>query len=342
MKPTTFLQLSQKECSNLYKSIIDNSERHFKIAKILSKHQEYGAAVSHLVLGAEEMVKALVVYYDGLGLRIRSVKGIKGFFQSHKPRHLFSSMFVMMTYSLKSTMQLFQSYKQIKIDTDCSGNKLNAIEMAMMTNEFDIAETVKAFWENEGKNYLDRIGRELDFWEDADNYKMKGFYVDYNGVLETPEDISRDEYQIALKTTNYFRNECMNIINATKDLEQKEREQLITEFNKKEFYNLIEQMIRGTKVDVIEKIGIDENNRLYIKPTMDKFPLMHRIDMRIHCNSSEQRLLATEPEGLTYLDSYQHIIHGVKKEYNCILRLTDATIWENIDDELKEQILNMG
>lgn len=62
--PKSFLEISKQECLNNYQKLIDNSVRHFKVAEIIFNNEEYGIAISHLILGTEELVKAFILYLE--------------------------------------------------------------------------------------------------------------------------------------------------------------------------------------------------------------------------------------------------------------------------------------
>lgn len=75
-----FLNISQLACQKSHMTILENSDRHFIVAeKIYEMKDFYGIAISHLILSTEELVKALIIYLEGEGLHLRSIKGIKSF-----------------------------------------------------------------------------------------------------------------------------------------------------------------------------------------------------------------------------------------------------------------------
>ena len=87
-----FLNISPEKCLNSYTELLENSDRHFYIATLIADKDEFGMAISHLILGSEELVKAIIIYLDGFGLNIRTIKGVNVLFNHHKPRHYISSM----------------------------------------------------------------------------------------------------------------------------------------------------------------------------------------------------------------------------------------------------------
>jgi hypothetical protein len=94
------------------------------------------------------------------------------------------------------------------------------------------------------------------------------------------------------------------------------------------------------RVDRITEIGIDDRDRLYIKPDKETFPLIYRTATEVHWNNKEMCLYSPMPREWSYFDWYIHITRVIESECNCKLVLSAETQWTNISDELKQQILN--
>lgn len=76
----SFLEISLETCGEVYPLIRRNAEMHFKSAKILSKVKEYPHAVSHLILGTEELIKSFVLLLENKQFNLRAIKGYKKLF----------------------------------------------------------------------------------------------------------------------------------------------------------------------------------------------------------------------------------------------------------------------
>ena len=96
------------------------------------------------------------------------------------------------------------------------------------------------------------------------------------------------------------------------------------------------------KIDQISEIGIDIEERLYIKPSIARFDLIYRTATEVHWDANGLFLFSPKPRELTYLDWYIHIVAVVNDECGYKLVLSDKTIWTNIPDELKWGILKLG
>lgn len=102
------------------------------------------------------------------------------------------------------------------------------------------------------------------------------------------------------------------------------------------YKNLFDQYI--DKDNIIE-VGIDEKERLFIKPEKASFPLIYRTATEVHWDDKGKFLYSPKPNEWTYLDWYKQIIGVVETECNYKLKLTDMTRWANISEDLKKQII---
>ena len=93
--------------------------------------------------------------------------------------------------------------------------------------------------------------------------------------------------------------------------------------------------------DNIVEIGIDNKERLYIKPGEKKFSQIFRTATEVHWDNKESFLYSSKPKDWTYLDWYRQIIGVIEIECHCKLFLTDKTIWVNISNDLKKQIIGV-
>ncbi|MEX6690097.1 hypothetical protein QTN47_21490 [Danxiaibacter flavus] len=92
--------------------------------------------------------------------------------------------------------------------------------------------------------------------------------------------------------------------------------------------------------DKILEIGIDNSGRLFIKPWKEHFTLIYRTATEVHWDNNDLFLYSPKPREWTYFDWFKHITGVAETECNCKLLLNDQTIWTNIADELKQQIID--
>ena len=90
--------------------------------------------------------------------------------------------------------------------------------------------------------------------------------------------------------------------------------------------------------DRIEEIGIDEEERLYVKPSNATFPMIYREAMEVHWNSERCCLYGAKPRKWGYLEWFQQIIRAAS-EQGCQLTVPSNVSWVNISSELQQQIM---
>ncbi len=93
--------------------------------------------------------------------------------------------------------------------------------------------------------------------------------------------------------------------------------------------------------DGISEIGIDGEQRFYIKPETQTFEYIYRAAAEVGWDDTRKFLFSPKPRGWNYYMWYRHIINIAKDECGCLLYLNDRTNWTNISDELKQQIIKI-
>ena len=92
-------------------------------------------------------------------------------------------------------------------------------------------------------------------------------------------------------------------------------------------------------MEEIEEIGIDVEERLYVKPSSSTFPLIYREAMEVNWNEKRQYLYGSKPKKWGYVEWYLQILKAAS-EQGCTLVLTSNTNWTNISDEITNKIKN--
>lgn len=90
--------------------------------------------------------------------------------------------------------------------------------------------------------------------------------------------------------------------------------------------------------DNIIEIGIDNQERLFIRPERQTFEFIWRAAAEVGWDAKGKFLYSPKPREWSYFMWYRHIVDAVNAEYGCRLHWTDKTQWTNIADNLKEQI----
>lgn len=95
----------------------------------------------------------------------------------------------------------------------------------------------------------------------------------------------------------------------------------------------------GQTLDEIIEVGIDKDEQLFVRPKRERYTLIHRTATEVHWDEKELFLYSPKPREWSYFDWYRHIIDVADKECNSKLILTHRTIWTNVENELKKQII---
>lgn len=198
IKINKFEQLTPADCLLVYETVMQNSLDHLAIADILAQKQKYGSAITHSVLASEEMTKALILYVNGIGIRLSNVKGFKSFFYKHTPRHKLANFMLFFQLFLKPLNELFQNI-QTNNNIDKDGiNKLLDKHTSVFEDTFE----------------------DIEWWTTADSLKNKGLYVDYRNKTISPSDLKEEDFKLAMKTVLKYMSFCDNILSTLKSLDK--------------------------------------------------------------------------------------------------------------------------
>ena len=89
--------------------------------------------------------------------------------------------------------------------------------------------------------------------------------------------------------------------------------------------------------DSIAEVGIDEQERLYVRPATAAFPYIYREAVEVHWEPGRHHLYSPKPREWSYLRWFQQIISAAELQaYD--LRLTNSTAWSNVSSDLRAEI----
>lgn len=90
------------------------------------------------------------------------------------------------------------------------------------------------------------------------------------------------------------------------------------------------------KADPITEIGIDAQERLYVRPATAMFPQIYREAREVHWDAAARVLHSPKPRDWSYAQWFRQIIETADA-YGEPLCLSPTTVWVNIPDEMKTQ-----
>ena len=227
-----FLTISKQECLIVYKDVLENSDTRWNIVNKLAKLGDYGGATSCTIISIEELVKALIIYFDGRGFYFRKVKGMKIFFRNHQIRYVIAYViFVMNVFAQK----LKKFILKIRDDPEY---------ILRLSKEIKHENFLEKKLKIPLLRKLSELRKEFEWFSDIDISRQNGFYIDYSNVLKTPLNITSQDY-IKLKTKlAKVRNVGNGIIQVFEENSPETALQLanlLNDFRKKEYYNFIEK-----------------------------------------------------------------------------------------------------
>jgi len=196
MNNQIFNSLTESEINIGFEIILMNANIHFDSAKILAKQKYFGLAISHLILASEEAIKA--IFFLRKKLFPDQEVDISGIFSSHKMKH-------------ETAIEIADLVKNFQVD-------LRKTMIEDLKNRPDVDMKVKLLIEKENElvnNKFNELTAEkiLNWWNQADNLKQKGFYVDYiNNCWTSPVDIDLNEYENSYTITGQYLG-FINLIN---------------------------------------------------------------------------------------------------------------------------------
>lgn len=238
MASKSFLTISSKECLTVYKQILINVDAKWNTANKIAELGDYGSAVSHIIISIEELMKALLIYFDGKGFYFRRVKGMDTFFKNHQIRYVIAyAIFVMAIF----------------------GDELKKFILKMRENpEYMLRLSIEIkeedYFERKLKlpllKKLSLLRKEFDWFSDVDISRQSGFYIDYKEELKKPSDITSEDFLKFKKNMAKVRNVAKGLIDVFEQNSSETALQLASlkkDFSQKDYYSKIENALSKLK-----------------------------------------------------------------------------------------------
>jgi AbiV family abortive infection protein len=239
----TFLNLTPKECEETYPSLVANGNIHFTIANLLGEKEYYGSAISHLILGAEELTKALVIFFDSLGFSLRQKQGVNKLFKDHKSRHQLNSVIQGMSLIIGPILEILRKEKAPELtDKELSKIGIQKPDQLLLTIDGKTFDSILETLSIQSTVDYSSISH---FWNNADNSKQNGFYVEYQDKLIEPIKISKSDFSSTLVITNKFRVDSNELINHVNCMNPRVKKAFINIFLGKEFKKLLDRFFNN-------------------------------------------------------------------------------------------------
>lgn len=231
----TFLTISKKECLVVYKDILENSEKKWEAASKLADMGEFGSATSMAIISVEELIKALILFFDGKGFEFRSVKGMNVIFRHHKVRYFIAyAMFIMSVVG----------------DDLLSFIKIIRKNPKKLITLIDKLKTLKGYIEDYFRPYvlkkIEIFKEEFKWFSRVDIFRQDGFYCDYVEQLKNPIKITQEDYIKVFQRLERVRKIGIAIIDSFNLEDENTVKQIVImrrDFKQKNIYQKIEEVL---------------------------------------------------------------------------------------------------
>lgn len=201
--------IKEDEYLEAAKKNFESAEMHKKSAEAASETGHYGSPVSLLILSTEQSISGILIYAQHFGFKLKDIPKIHLFFTDHIIKHnlasLISLMYPIMTLMM-GTVEKSRDQVSGRIQIGDSGERI-------------VREAKK-----EALALFRTLPELFDWWDNANLQKNKGFYVDYSNSLETPMQVTEDEYLVAHRIVEDFNNQILQIFQYLESIPDENKE----------------------------------------------------------------------------------------------------------------------
>jgi AbiV family abortive infection protein len=195
-----------------YKLAVESAEAHLKSAKILAKKINYGMGNSHLILAAEEGIKAYMIFVRHFDPSVK-VEEFDKYFRLHKFKHKNIAEMMHWLRFFNTVVEVIASPMKEKL----KGKKENLTAKDIKTARKAAINALISWLKG-----IPEIDNDGEWWENADRFKMKGFYVDMDRKTKSwisPKEITEAQYKRSLAIVEEFLERIFMLENASVDPE---------------------------------------------------------------------------------------------------------------------------
>lgn len=206
-----FQNIPRKDLHKIASEILKNAEYQLEVAELLAKNKRFAPANSHNILALEEFIKALVLYFDGIGFRFRSVNELNALFLNHEMRY-FISFFIFFGSVFDDDITLLCSY--LNENKGGFDEMFNAIPPNKKDNIIKlIGGTLGTIVISGYLNLkLETIEKEIEFFKQIKLTRENCNYTGYNDKVLSPLDFTEEQFT-AYSTRIYKVINVIKILN---------------------------------------------------------------------------------------------------------------------------------
>jgi AbiV family abortive infection protein len=194
MKSHEFNNLTKERAEEGFRLCADNADVHYDMAVLIAKEGHYPMANSHLILAMEEAVKAVFLYIKYIQNNVDIE--VKEMFYKHQQKHEFArdSYDVFHRKGLEVLSQINEVFK-----ISFSEEVLSQMDAAEVENVKTNIQALEARYKRIAKLNLEESLPNIHKWfDEADQCKKKGFYVDFQKTQwKKPDEITQEDYRFS-------------------------------------------------------------------------------------------------------------------------------------------------
>lgn len=184
MTDETFNALTTQQLYEGFVHCRESAQAHQECAHLMAEKEQYGIANSHLTLGAEEAIKAIIIFFKMTNDPL-DITSIKPFFYKHEVKH-------------QQGMELM--LKAISNRMGSFGISYLSYALTAIEKKAKIAEVLKF-----ASGAFIPYGNVEEWWKNANSQKNDGFYVGYqNDMWKAPSAVNRETYIISDSQTHFL------------------------------------------------------------------------------------------------------------------------------------------
>ncbi len=187
---------------------------------------------------------------------------------------------------------------------------------------------------------LEKLKNNNSYWTTPFRVQLLGEYV-----YEIYETLSEQLNDQVLDNCKRFFEENPKIAHITKDrvisyygIYYKWKHPKFKNYLGKEIFDRINQKFIGVDQEEITQIGLDSENRFFIKPKKKEFSMIFRLAKGIDWNGNSKLLRSTPIKEWKKYKWYLHMLFTIYKEYGIELIPTKKTEYSNLDRKTTNQI----
>lgn len=195
----TFLTLDKKESLEVSDHTIKNAIILQETAKYAAENNNYGVATSLMILSIEEVIKAQVLFFQGVGIRVHRIKNANKIFSSHKDKHQVATQLQFSKIIEGFIKAINYEPKEKKYKT---GVRFMDSLLGGLHDIVNILQPVTLISKS-----IDQMSANVEWLKKANDIKNKGFYVDYKSDVELPQNITFDTFEKA----SSINKECFDL-----------------------------------------------------------------------------------------------------------------------------------